>query len=58
MGKLDNNKSAPTRRTEINNDPPDSGTKNNEVYSRELEQPGRSNATPDIPQEMPVREIK
>jgi len=58
MDKLDDNKGTPTKRTGIKNDVVDLGTKNVDIYSREIEQPNRSDATPDIPQEMPVREMK
>jgi len=58
MDKLDDNKGTPTKRTGTKNDVVDLGTKNVDIYSREIEQPNRSNATPDIPQEMPVREMK
>lgn len=55
---MNDTKGAPTKRTETNDETPDSVTKNDDVYSRELEQPNRSDATPDIPQEMPIREMK
>ena len=58
MDKLNDNKSTPTKRTGIKNEDVDLGTKNEDIYSREIEQPNRSNATPDIPQEVPVREMK
>ncbi len=57
MDKLNDNKSTPTKRTGIKNEDVDLGTKNEDIYSREIEQPNRSNATPDIPQEVPVREM-
>ncbi len=57
MSEFNDTKGVPTKRTE-NDETPDSATKNGDIYSRELEQPNRSNATPDIPQEMPIREMK
>mgnify|MGYP006980739795 CR=1 FL=1 len=60
MDKLNDNKSTPTKSDEalwIKNEDVDLGTKNEDIYSREIEQPNRSNATPDIPQEVPVREM-
>jgi hypothetical protein len=58
MSKFNDTKGAPTKRPKTNDETLDSATKNGDVYSRELEQPNRSNATPDIPQEMPIREMK
>lgn len=58
MDKLDNSKGTPTKRTGVKNEDVDLGTKNENINSREIEQPSRSDATPDIPQEMPAREMK
>lgn len=58
MDKLNDSKGTPTKRTGINDKDADLGSKNDDIYSREIEQPNHSNATPEIPQEMPVREMK
>jgi len=56
MDKLDNNKGTPTKRTGIKSKEMDTDTKVTEIYSREIEQPSRSDATPDIPVELPPLE--
>lgn len=56
MDKMYDNKGTPTKKTSLKNASNDDNTKRSD--SPEIEQQNSSNATPTIPDEMPIRESK
>lgn len=64
MDRYNDNKATPTKRTGVKNDNNslDTGSDNdnngNQIISPEIAQPNPTSATPNIPAEMPSRDIK